>query len=445
MTDVRSGLSSSDVEERRRSGGPNELPPPPRPHPVLMLLNQTTHLLAVLLWVAAGLALLAGTVPLAVAIVVVVLLNAAFAFAQEYRADRAAEKLRSLLPIAARVRRNGIESAVDATELVTDDIVLLVAGDRVPADIDLVEATGLRVDESMITGESVPVTRKHGERALAGTFVVEGTATGQVAAVGAGTELASIASLTRSATRPASPLTVELRSVVRVVAVMAAAVGLLLASVSMLLGLEPTEAFLFGVGVMVALVPEGLLPTVTLSLARGAQQMAGQQALVRRLDAVETLGATTFICTDKTGTLTQNRMSVVEVWTGQGTVMVQGVGYEPQAQFSGSPAAVGLAASAATHGARCVTGRAVLQDSEWRAYGDPLEAALHAWCLRANHAEPVPPDAAVVRRPYSADRMMSSAVVAGELSVLGAPEAVLSRCIDVPPTAEAALHDMATA
>jgi magnesium-transporting ATPase (P-type) len=444
MTDLRIGLHTAEVLDRRHTGGPNELPPPPRPHPALMLLHQTTHLLAVLLWVAAGLALLAGTVPLAIAIVVVVLLNAVFAFAQEYRADRATERLRTLLPVAARVRRDGVEVTIDATDLVSGDVVLLTAGDRVPADVTLVEAARLRVDESMITGESVPVARREGERALAGTFVVEGTATCIVSAIGAGTELAAIASLTRSATRPPSPLTIELRSVVRVVAVIAAAVGVLLASVSMLLGLEPTEAFLFGVGVTVALVPEGLLPTVTLSLARGAQLMAAQQALVRRLDAVETLGATTFICTDKTGTLTQNRMSVVEVWTAAGQVLVEGSGYAPQAEIRGPARAIDQAATAATHAARCVTGRAVLRDEDWHADGDPLEAALHAWCLRATGAEPVPGGAGIVRNPFSAARMLSSAELDGELSVLGAPESVLSRCVDPPSDAVAALHDMAS-
>ena len=149
----------------------------------------------------------------------------------------------------------------------------------------------------------------------------------------------------------------------RVLAVIAACTGVLLGTTTLLLGLGPTEAFLFGVGVSVALVPEGLLPTVTLSLARGARIMAGEKALVRRLDAVETLGATSFICTDKTGTLTQNRMSVVEVVTPEGDILVQGDGYGPNARIEGSAAATITATEAATAATACVTGRTVLRES----------------------------------------------------------------------------------
>lgn len=169
-------------------------------------------------------------------------------------------------------------------------------------------AEALALDESLVTGESGAVPHDPGERLMAGTFVLGGEARAVVVAVGASTTLARISAMTAEAHRPPSPLTQQLNRVVRIVAVIAAATGVGLGGASLLLGLGATEAFLFGVGVSVALVPEGLLPTVTLSLARGARQMAQQHALVRRLDAVETLGATTFICTDKTGTITQNRM-----------------------------------------------------------------------------------------------------------------------------------------
>ena len=236
---------------------------------------------------------------------------------------------------------------------------------------------------------------------LAGTFVVQGEAEAVVTAIGSGTVIAGISALTQQATRPPSPLTVQLNGVVRVVAVIAIATGVGLGVAGLLLGLHPTEAFLFAVGVTVALVPEGLLPTVTLSLARGAQLMAGRNALVRRLDAVETLGATTFICTDKTGTLTQNRMAVVEVWTPAGTVTLDPLGYTPEAVHHGDPVAVELMRRAADGAARCVTGRVVRRAGGWTAEGDPMEAALHCWALSLgwDPGRGRPRAAAVHRRP----------------------------------------------
>jgi P-type E1-E2 ATPase len=187
----------------------------------------------------------------------------------------------------------------------------------------------LSIDTSTLTGESVPVTVEAGEEAFAGTFVVEGEGLAVVTTTGSATRLASIAQLTRAGPRPSTPLAQELDRVVRTIAVIAVGVGSVFFIVSLLVGTPASNGFLFAVGVTVALVPEGLLPTVTLSLAMGAQRMAARHALVRRLDSVETLGSTTFICTDKTGTLTRNEMSVVEAWTPGGRARISGTGYEP--------------------------------------------------------------------------------------------------------------------
>ena len=276
------------------------LPTVRRRHPAWDLLLQMTHLFAVMLWVAAGLALLAGMPQLALAIAVVVVLNGVFAFLQAHRAERAASRLRQLVPAAARVRRDGATTVVPVAELVVGDVVLLDPGARVGADLRLRANHGLSVDESLLTGESVPVHPSAGTTLWCGTFVVEGEAEGTVTATGGHTRLARIARLTTSASHGMSPLTRELHGVVRAVSVIAAVVGTSLFGISLGLGLSAGEAFLFGLGVTVALVPEGLLPTVTLSLARAAQRMAERHVLVRRLEAVETLGATTFICTDKT-------------------------------------------------------------------------------------------------------------------------------------------------
>lgn len=421
------GLDDDEVARNRAEHGANVVPQVRRARPVLLLVRQLTHLLAVLLWIAAGLAVLAGMPVLGVAIGIIVVLNGLFAFWQEYHADRSTQRLRDLLPACARVVRSGRERSVEVAELVVGDVVLLGAGDRVGADLEVVDAHSLALDESMLTGESAAVPHDLGDRLMSGTFVTQGTARATVVAVGPDTTLAGISRLSESAHRPPSPLTIQLNRVVRVIAVVAFSVGIALGLGSLVLGLGAAEAFLFGVGVSVALVPEGLLPTVTLSLARGAQRMAGEQALVRRLDAVETLGATTFICTDKTGTLTQNRMNVVSVVTAAGRHEITGSGYEPSAEFAG-PDDDPLLAAAALAGLRCVTGRAVARNGDWVAVGDPLEAAVHALALRVG----APVEEVEVRRPYTADRMVSSALHHGTVGVLGAPEAVLARCRSLP-------------
>jgi magnesium-transporting ATPase (P-type) len=435
--DGAAGLTSEEARRRLAEDGPNLLPEAARPHPLRELARQLTHMLALLLWVAAALALVAGVPELAVAIVVIVLINAAFAFWQEYRADRSTQRLKSLLPARVRVVRDADPVLVDATGLVRGDLVVLAAGDRIGADMTVEVSDGLRLDESMVTGESRPVHHSAGDRLMTGSFVVQGEGRASVVATGDRTTLADISTLADSATRPPSPLTVQLDRVVRVVAVFATVTGVLLGVSALVVGLDVTDAFLFGVGVSVALVPEGLLPTVTLSLARGARLMADRQALVRRLDSVETLGATTFICTDKTGTLTQNRMSVVDVVTPHGRVRVEGEGYQPLAELTGPAVAVPLVREVAEAAAACVTGRVVERDG-WVADGDPMEAALDCLARRAGAARR-PPDA---RRPYSPERLVSSARTRDTVAVLGAPEAVLSRCVDVPAGLRQELHDL---
>lgn len=405
------------------------------------LLRQLTHLLALLLWAAAFLAFVSGTPELGTAIIVIVLLNAAFAFAQEDRADRSAQRLQSLMPAQALVRRDGRIIEVSAASLVPGDCVMLSPGGRVAADMVVDASDDLMVDESLLTGESVAVRRSPGGRLVGGSFVVQGEAQATVLATGAGTRLAAIAALSDTATRPPSPLSRELDRVVRVVAIVAGVVAVVLGATAMLLGLPVAGALIFAIGVAVALVPEGLLPTVTLSLARGAELMAGQRALVRRLDAVETLGATTFICTDKTGTLTQNQMNVVDVVTFVGDIVVAGAGYGPVADLGGSAVALGRLPIIARTALRCVSGRVVEEGSVWRAQGDPMEAALHCLALRAGCED----EPGQRRFAYSADRMLSSAFDGRDVSVLGAPESVLRRCIDIPADAKSSVARLADA
>ena len=438
------GLTTAEVAARRSKDGRNILPTPKKTPPWRLLLAQMTHFFAGMLWVAALLALLAGMTPLAVAIAVIVLLNGGFAFAQEYRADQASEQLGSMMPAHTRVRRNGETEAVEVADLVVGDLVLMAAGDRVGADLRIEASAGLSVDESMLTGESVPVHRTDGEHVYAGTFVVEGDSEGIVEAIGTSTRLAGIAALTATASRPPSPLAVQLHKLVLVVAAIAVTVGIVLSSAALGLGSSVTQALLFGVGVMVALVPEGLLPTVTLSLARGAQRMATENALVRRLEAVETLGATTFICTDKTGTLTRNEMSVVEVWTPSGEVTVTGTGYDPVGDAQGPTAALALARLSAQGAVACVLGRTVKKDGVWTAEGDPMDVALDVFDQRLGNNQ-ASRSAPSVRLPFTSERMCSAAVVDGLAYVMGAPELILERSEGtVPGELRAALVDMSS-
>jgi magnesium-transporting ATPase (P-type) len=409
---------------------------------VLLLAGQLTHFFALLLWAAAGLAYLGGMPQLAVAIVVVILVNGGFAFIQEYRADRAGRRLRELLPARVIVRRDGRRVVVTASELVTGDIVLLSAGDRVPADLDLLDVHSLALDESMLTGESVPVRPAVGGRASAGTFVVEGEAEAEVAATGAGTRLAGIAALTRQAHRRPSPLTLQLRRVVLAVTMRRTSVGAVFFGITQALGMRPASGFLFAVGVTVALVPEGLLPTVTLSLARAAQRMAHRQALVRKLEAVETLGSTTFICTDKTGTLTRNEMTVVQVWTPDGSALVHGGGYAPEGRIEAAPGVADLVRRLAVTAVRSSTGRVVQRPDGWHPVGDPMEAALSTLAMRAGaDLRELSSSQLAQRFPFDPRRRRSSVVAAGLLHVKGAPDAVLPRCRDVTG-ADAALAEM---
>jgi magnesium-transporting ATPase (P-type) len=438
------GLTSAEAATRRPPGG-NRLPVERPPSPLRLLVAQFVHFFALLLWAAAALAFIGGMPQLAVAIAVVVVLNGVFAFVQEYRADRAAEALRDLVPHRVTVVRDGRRQDVDAVELVVGDLVLQGAGDRIAADLELVDVHGLRVDEATLTGESEPVRKAQGDGLFAGCFVVEGEGSAVVTAIGGDTRLASIATLTRGVERARTPLARELHRVVRYVTLLALVVGGVCFAAGFLLGLPLSEGFLFAVGVTVALVPEGLLPTVTLSLARGAQLLARNHALVRRLESVETLGSTTFICTDKTGTLTQNRMAVVEVWSPSGRVRLQGTGYEPVGEFSGNPDAVTAARDLAAAGVTCSTGRIRQVDGQWTAHGDPMEAALDTLARRLG--APAVPEAAGAtattgtrrsrRFPFDPHRRRMSVWADGVLAVKGAPDSVLPRCLGTEGAAEA--------
>jgi calcium-translocating P-type ATPase len=317
------GLAAREAARRLVQYGPNELRTSQARTWPKDLLKQFTHPLALLLLLAAVLAVVAGTVNLAWAIVAVVLLNALFAFVQERQAGRAVEALGRYLPPHAKVRRDGVSVLVNAVEVVPGDVLLLAEGDRVPADARLLSGA-VEIDASALSGESAPVERVAGAEDTAarpmdspvlvfsGTGCVGGAAEAVVHATGAHTEIGRIAALSGPRPTGDSPLERQVRRVAYLISAVALGVGIAFLPLGVLAGLSWSEAFVFAVGLLVANVPEGLLPTITLALAAGVRSMAHRGALVKRLSAVETLGSVTVICTDKTGTLTANTMTVQE-------------------------------------------------------------------------------------------------------------------------------------
>ncbi len=370
------GLTSTEAEERLRRYGRNVLAQAPRPSSLRRIAAQLVHLFALLLWAGAGLAWAGGMPQLSLAIVVVIVVNAAFASVQERRAERAIDALRRMLPHTARVVRDGKEVEIPAEELVPGDLLVLAAGDRVSADGRLVERTRLRVDESALTGESWPVEPERD--VYAGTYVTAGSGLAVVTATGMATRFGRIAELAQRTRAGPSPLERELRHVTRFVALLSVAAGALFFVVAGFLGMGWQERFVFAVGVTVANVPEGLLPTVTLALALATQRMARRNALVRRLSSVETLGETTVICTDKTGTLTENQMTAVRLWTPRLEVEVEGAGYEPYGRFLADGEVVDPRPLAETlrAGLLCNDSHLRAGPDGWTVVGDPTEGAL---------------------------------------------------------------------
>ena len=324
------GLSSTEASERLARFGANALPPAPRRPLILRLGDQLLHGMALLLWVAGALAFAAGTPALGWAIWAVVLINGLFSFWQEYQAERSLEALRRALPQRVRVWRDGQLQERDAAELVPGDRIALEEGDQVPADGRLVAASALSLDLAVLTGESLPVARharpipsgrgdlpvrEQANLVLAGTTVVQGRGEALVYATGAETEFGHVAQLTAGSERGKSSLEREVGRIVRTITTIAVAMAVLSFALSWLLvGLGPLPSLVFAMGILVANVPEGLLPTVTLALAIAVRRMARERALVRRLSAVQTLGSVSVICSDKTGTLTCNRMALRATW-----------------------------------------------------------------------------------------------------------------------------------
>ena len=402
------GLSEEEAAWRLSEFGPNEITEVKKRHLVVRLLGQFTHFLAILLWLAAFLSFLSeylhpgeGMFTLGLAIVTVIVINAVFTFIQEYRAEKALEELKKLLPFFVKVIREGKEREIYAREVVPGDVTLFSEGDKIPADARLIETAGLKVNHASLTGESEPLLRNHGpclgelvdspNIAFAGTTVISGSGKAVVFATGMKTEFGRIAHLTSAVEAGLSPLQKEIVKASRVVAVIAGIVGLFFLILGFVIGRTFWDNFIFAIGITVALIPEGLLPTVTLALAMGSQRLAKRKALVKTLTSVETLGSVTVICTDKTGTLTQNRMAVAKLWVSEEIV-------DPGAVMTGETSRLLCTTAALCNNARLV-------DNEYR--GDPTETAL----LKAVHESLGNiPARRMFEIPFDAERKMMTTI-----------------------------------
>ena len=429
----REGLTEREAARRLVVAGPNELERRGGSRWPGELAAQFVHPLALLLWAAAVLAGFTGTPTLAAAIVAVIVVNAVFSFTQERHAERAVEALASYLPAQARVIRDGVTRLVPARELVPGDVMVLSEGDRVSADARVLSGA-VEADISTLTGESLPVLREPvmdgvagplleaNDMVFSGTACTGGEATALVFATGMRTELGRIAALTQRVGHDRSPLEQQVTRVARLIAIVAVVIGAAFIPLgTVFAGLSLGDTLNFAIGLLVANVPEGLLPTITLALAVGVRYLARRGALVKRVSAVETLGSTSVLCTDKTGTLTLNRMRVVRVWTATGELSW------PVEASAADPAVTRLAA-----GAMVCTNAVWDPDADGEQSGDPTELAFlhlgHDLGLRVERGHPT----RVQQFHFDPQlRRMSTVDSDGNQLVVhtkGAPEELFPRC-----------------
>jgi P-type Ca2+ transporter type 2C len=453
------GLSTEEAANRLEKYGKNGLEAKRGTPMWRKFLVNFVHFFAIMLWLAAVLSFVAGMPELGYACIAVIIINGIFTFWQEFKAEKAIDSLQKILPRKARVARGGKEVEVDAEDLVPGDLVLFEAGNNMSADARLIESREMMVNNSALTGESEPQRRIYealdvdkavvsdlSNLVFAGTSVTAGSGKGVIYATGMDTELGKIADLTQEVKVEPSPLQKEMGKITRILAMIALGLGVLFFCLgAFVIHMGQTAAFVFAIGIIVANVPEGLLPTVTLALAMGTQRMAKRHALIKKLSSVETLGCTTVICTDKTGTLTTNQMTVREIWVADRAIEVGGAGYRPDGTFSigGRPldekdneSLLKLLRIAAF----CNNSRLLPPDEDneqWSILGDPTEAALlvSATKFKFDYEKELLIQPRTYEIPFDSRRKrMSTAhiVVAGvDALVKGAPMEVLGLCTKI--------------
>ena len=448
----RNGLTSSEAAQRLERYGPNALPEAAGRHPVARFLGQFHNTLIYFLMGSAFAAWALGHAVDAAVILAVITINAVVGFIQEGKAEQALNAIRNLISPKTSVLRDGHRTTMAATDLVPGDVVLLEAGDQVAADLRLVRTRGLLIDEAILTGESV-AAEKHdapvaadaalGDRtsmAFSGTLVAAGQGAGVVVATGSATEIGRISTLMGEVDDLSTPLLRQINRFGRLFTLVTfVGAALLFAFATLVRGDSWDDALLVVVALAVAAVPEGLPAVITITLAIGVQRMARRHAIIRRLPAVETLGSTSVICSDKTGTLTRNEMTARRIVTAEHELAVEGVGYEPVGSFLVNGDEIPAPPTVATHLVRCAVlcndARLLEKSGQWHVEGDPMEGALVALAMKAG----VAPDehrrdwARIDEIPFDAEhRFMASLHRAPEethvIFVKGAPERLLDMC-----------------
>jgi len=394
------GLSATEAAKRLREDGPNRLPDGVKRSPALRFLLQFHNILIYVLLAAACVSVLLGHAVDATVILAVVVTNAAIGFFQEGRAEQALAAIKGMIDPQCSVLRDGRRTTISAEEIVRGDIVLVEAGDRVPADLRILRSRGLMIDEAILTGESVPAEKSDvpvaagaalGDRtsmAFSGTFVAAGQGTGLVVATSTQSELGRISALLGAVQALETPLLRQMNGFARQLTAFVAAISAIAFAYShYVIGYPVADAFMVMVGLTVAAIPEGLPAIMTIALAVGVERMAKRNAIIRRLPAVETLGAVSVICTDKTGTLTRNEMIAATAVTTGATFVVGGVGYEPIGDVRSAGRVVTpddrLLLDLALASVLCNDADLRHADAGWRVDGDPMEGALLAFGLKA--------------------------------------------------------------
>ena len=447
-SDADAGLTQQEAGRRLDEFGPNALADSARTPWYVVFCRQFASVLILILAAAAGIAIAIGEIGDAMTVAAIVLLNGILGFVQEWRAEKAHRALKQMLSPECKAVREGREAVIDSRDLVPGDLVSLGVGDRVPADLRLIASRNLEIDESALTGESVSVAKSleqvasdaplaaRTSMAWTGTAVTSGRGQGLVVATAMATEFGRIAQLTQEVGDETTPLQRKLGVLGRQLGVFSIAISIMIALTGWLLGRDLFEMFLTGVSLAVAVVPEGLPAVVTITLAMGIRSMVRRQVLLRRLQAAEALGAAEVVCTDKTGTLTEGRMTVDRVWLAAGALDVTGVGYAPVGAFRdrmGEIAPDTRRDLLAMLGTAAVCNRARLREDEegWHAVGDPTEAALIVAVRKAGiDIELLPP--IIDEFPFDSSRKRMSVItedgVSRTLHVKGAPEVILERC-----------------
>lgn len=434
------GLTNQEAVERLSQYGKNSIQVFKGKPLYLKFLAQFTHVMAIMLWIAGIGAFVARMPQLGIAVWSVNIINGVFSFWQEFQAEKATEALKKILPSYCRVMRDGEVQRVLSEDIVPGDLIFLEEGESIPADARLINSADLRVNQSTLTGESNPASRSAdpvtGEGLteteipnliFAGTFVASGSGKAIVYATGMNTAFGRIARLTQEVGDDLSPLQKEMQSVTRIVTAIALGVGMVFFVLAKFLAqISWIESVILALGMIVAFVPEGLEPTVTLSLAMATNRMAKRNALIKKLSAVETLGCTTVICTDKTGTLTQNEMTVQSIWLpalqdnrllGR-EILVSGSGYEPYGELVENNKLINAKADNSLLRilltmARCNTAKLVppnLENNRWSVIGDPTEAALLVAAGKAGLSKDDVQGEVVAELPFDSRRKRMSVV-----------------------------------